>query len=298
MTTTRTLAERLGPDLTRTWMLQEVLHTGVTAHQRVLIARTAVHGVTLLCDGRLKSSELTAQAYSEALTIPGLLLAGGRRRLLIIGASDGLAAQIAAEAGVAHVDHVDADRECVELCALLLPYGYDSHQLLAAAEGNGPIRARFADAHQVIVSELESGTRYDLIVLDAPAQPTGGTGYLHELYTSLYLHLCRDLLAPGGTVVAPAGCPTLWRQEPVALALDRFQSLFRTTVMYTAWELEQAFLLGSLTDATDPAAVMTDRLSRLPYLPQTLDAPALASGLIPPYHLRRPTAPIHPASQR
>jgi spermidine synthase len=280
------LNESLSPGLTRHWDIQEVLHAGNTTYQDVLIARTC-HGVTLFCDQERQSAELSQLVYHEALMIPGLLLTATRDRILIIGSSEGVASQIAVASGASIVDHVDIDRECVELCALHLPYGYSVDELATAVEASGPVRVRYSDGYQFVTDAAAAGRRYDLIVIDLPDEVLGGSAQHNRLYGADFLRSCKDLLTPGGVVAAQAGCPTLWRQQTLSTSLGRFQQVFPATAFYGSWEHEWAFLFGTCADG-DLTARMIEQLPCLPYRAETLDTDSLASGSILPFHCRHP----------
>jgi len=279
------ITEPLAPGLTRQWTLREVIYSGHTAYQRLTIAHTS-QGITLFSDDDRQSSELSQLVYHEALMVPGLLLAAARDRVLIIGSSEGVASQIAIAAGAALVDHVDIDRECVELCAEHLPYGYNPQELRVAVDGVGPVRVHYSDGFAFIAERAVAAERYDVIVIDLPDEVLGGSAQHNRLYGIDFLARCRELLTPGGVVITQAGCPTLWRQETLATALDRYRTVFPSTAFYGSWEHEWGFLVGCAEEIDDATTVMVRRLAHLPYTPQSIDAQSLISGSVLPYHLR------------
>jgi len=279
------ITEPLAPGLTRQWTLREVIYSGPTTYQHVTIARTP-QWITLFCDQDRQSAELSQLVYHEALMVPGLLLAAARDRVLIIGSSEGVASQIAIAAGAALVDHVDIDRECVELCAQYLPYGYSPAELQNAVDGVGPIRVHYDDGLRFVTESAAAAERYDVIVIDLPDEVLGGAAQHNRLYGAEFVARCRDLLTPGGVVITQAGCPTLWRQETLATALDRYRMVFPSTAFYGSWEHEWAFLVGCAEEVDDATTVMVKRLATLPYTPHSIDAQTLISGSILPYHLR------------
>jgi spermidine synthase len=266
------IVEPLGPGLSRVWDLSRVLVDTHTAYQHVVIAETA-HGVTLFCDDDRQSAEASQLVYHEALLIPALLLVRRLDRVLVIGSTEGVISQLAVAAGASHVDHVDIDREAVELCAKHLPYGYTPADLTA----DGPVHLHFADGWSFVDTTAD---RYDLVVIDLPDEHPGPAQH-NRLYQAEFLARCRDIVSHGGVVVSQAGCPTLWRNATLIQSWHRFHDIFGTVVYYGSDEHEWSFLSGR----SDPAAKPGD-LSSLPYRPLTLDEGSLRANTIPPFHLR------------
>lgn len=290
------VAEPLGPGLRRIWDVDEVLWSGHTGFQQVLIARTA-HGVTLFCDDDRQSSEASQLVYHEALLVPALLLARRCDRVLVIGSSEGVVSQLAVAAGALRVEHVDIDAECVRRCARLLPYGYSPAELDRAEAGDGPVAVHYGDGAKYLSAALRDGARYDVIVVDLPDERAGhGADEVphNRLYGAEFLRDAASALTDGGVLVSQAGCATLWRNETLAGAVDRFTSVFPTVVHYGSDEHEWSFLTGTPSREPDPVARITDRLDRLPYRPVSLDADALRRGAVLPHALRRRASPLWP----
>ncbi|MGQ0483584.1 MAG: adenosylmethionine decarboxylase [Pseudonocardia sp.] len=288
----RRVHEPLSAGLHRVWDVEEVLWSGRTAFQDMLIGRTA-HGVTLFCDDERQSNEATQLTYHEALLVPALLLAEHRRRVLVIGSSEGVVSQLAVAAGAERVDHVDIDTECVRACARLLPYGYTDAEL-ARAEHNadrdeqstdGPVTVHYRDGWQFLT---DTEQHYDVVVVDLPDErPDDPAAQHNRLYGVEFLRLAAGVLAPGGVLVGQVGCPTMWRNDTLRLALQRYREVFPTVLHYGSDEHEWSFLTGSPTLVEDPVRRVTDRLATLPYRPTTIDAEALRRGAVLPRSLRR-----------
>ena len=275
--------EPMGPGLRRLWDVEEVLWSGRTAFQEVLIGRTA-HGVTLFCDDERQSSEAGQLVYHEALLVPALLLAARPEHVLVIGSSEGVVSELAVAAGATLVDHVDIDTECVRLCARLLPYGYTSEELDAAERHDGPVRVHYADGWEYLRTTEQ---RYDVVVIDLPDErPDDPDAQHNRLYGTEFLRLASSVLAPGGVLAGQVGCPTLWRNDTLRTALGRWREVFPTVVHYGSDEHEWSFLTGSPTPIDDPLRRMTDRLGALPRHPETIDADALCRGVVLPRSLR------------
>jgi spermidine synthase len=266
------VVEPLGPGLSRVWELDRVLVDTHTAYQHVVIAETA-QGVALFCDDDRQSTEASQLVYHEALLVPALLLATRPDRVLVIGSTEGVVSQLAVAAGARQVDHVDIDREAVELCAEHLPYGYLPHDL----REDGPIQLHYTDGWTFVA---ETPERYDIVVIDLPDEHPGPAQH-NRLYQVDFLARCRDILAEGGVVVSQAGCPTLWRNDTLVQSWQRFHKVFGTVTYYGSDEHEWAFLCGQTRSA--PATL---DLAALRYRPTTIDSEALRANTIPPFHIR------------
>jgi spermidine synthase len=260
-----------------------VLHADQTPYQRVLIAETS-HGTTLFCDDERQSAEASQLVYHEALFVPAALLADRCERVLVIGSSEGVVSQLAVAAGARLVDHVDIDRQCVRACAAHLPYGYTPDELAAAERHEGPMRLHYADGHTFVE---ETGERYDVVVVDLPDErPDEPDAQINRLYRAEFLRRCAALLTDGGVVVSQAGSPALWRNATLRAARDRFAEVFAQVVPFVSDEHEWVFLSGRTAAAADPVAAALARLDRLALPPTSIDAAALRSRTVAPYHLR------------
>jgi spermidine synthase len=279
----RAVVEPLAAGMTRRWEIESVHHAAQTPYQRVLIADTA-HGVTLFCDDERQSAEATQLVYHEALFVPAALLAARRDRVLVIGSSEGVVAQLAVGAGATLVDHVDIDPDCVRACAAHLPYGYSPAELEAAERHEGPVRVHYADGAEFVE---RCDQRYDVVVVDLPDErPDEPAVQLNRLYATPFLRRCADLLADGGVVVSQSGSPAMWRDGTLRAAWQRFQKVFAQVVPYISDEHEWAFLLGRRDVVADPVGEMVARLAQLPVRPASIDAGSLRTRAVPSFRLR------------
>jgi spermidine synthase len=278
------IVEPLAAGLSRVWELSEVLVDARTAYQHVVIARTA-QGVALFCDDDRQSTERGQLVYHEALLVPALLLARRVEQVLVVGSSEGVISQLAVAAGASLVDHVDIDREAVELCARHLPYGYSPDELHRAERGDGPVRMHYADGWEFLARTSE---RYDVVVIDLPDEHPGPAQH-NRLYQKDFLSRCRSVLTGGGVATSQAGCPTLWRNDTLIQSWQRFHDVFGTVTYFGSDEHEWAFLCGLADPVRDPVATMTERLPTLPYRPTSIDANTVRGGTIAPRSVRNVT---------
>lgn len=282
--------EPVGAGLTRVWEVGDVRFHERTPYQEVLIGTTA-QGISLFCDGERQSTEASQLVYHEALMVPALLLAEHVRRVLIIGSSEGVAAELAVAAGATLVDHVDIDERAVRACAEHLPYGYTTADL---ARGTGPIRVSYEDGWAFLAAAEDRGDTYDVVVIDLPDENTDPDAQHNRLYGTDFLGRCARVLAPGGVVTCQAGCPTLWRNETLLAAWRRFREVFPTVLYFGSDEHEWAFLTGRADVVDDPGALVARRFAERGSGAATLDAEALLGGTTPPYSLRHASGPDQP----
>ncbi|GAA1612825.1 spermidine synthase [Nonomuraea maheshkhaliensis] len=310
---TRYITEPLAPGLTRTWTVSEVLYEARTPYQHMLIGRTE-HGITLF-SGDIDAADVMERqsaekgpsqlVYHEALMVPALALAGPGRtpvrdRVLIVGSSEGVATQMARDAGAALIDHVDIDLECVQACARHLPYGYTPAEVDAALAGEDRVRLHIEDGLQFVEARLkenhtlpaEERTHYDVIVIDVQDEhPTGGAQH-NRLYTRHFLQRCKDLLTADGVLSTQAGSFILWQQETLRATLKRYSDVFPSILCYSSWEHGWTFVTGKKSASASPLPTLLQRrLASLSYQPATLDALSAASATILPFHARPAVSP-------
>jgi spermidine synthase len=278
--------EPVGDGLTRVWEVGDVRFHARTPYQEVLIGETA-QGVSLFCDGERQSTEASQLVYHEALMVPALLLAERVRRVLVIGSSEGVASELAVDAGASLVDHVDIDAQAVRACAEHLPYGYTPAELARAERGDGPIRVSYEDGWRFLAAAEDRGETYDVVVIDLPDESTDPDAQHNRLYGTDFLARCARLLAPGGVVTGQAGCPTLWRNETLRASWRRFREVFGTVLYFGSDEHEWAFLSGRVDRVAEPGALVARRFAQRGSAAATLDAEALLGGCTPPHSLRR-----------
>ena len=283
--------EPLAPGLIRTWTVDEVLVDTRTEFQHVLIGRTH-QGISLFCDDDRQSTEFSQLVYHEALLVPALLLADRLDRVLVVGSSEGVVSQISVAAGARLVDHVDIDEQTVRLCAKHLPYGYTESELDSAERnaehGTGPIRVHYADGWEWVRRAAESADgKYDIVLVDLPDErPDDPAAQHNRLYGTEFLQMCRAACTEGGVVAGQAGCPTLWRNETLIQSYQRYQDLFGTVVCFSSDEHEWAFISGRVDRVDEPSGLLRRRLATCAYQPASIDADALRSRSVPPYHVR------------
>lgn len=278
--------EPLSSGQSRVWALQEVFAHERTPFQEVLIGRTE-HGMTLFCNHERQSAELTQLIYHEGQFIPAALLAAKRSSVLIIGSSEGVVTQLARWCGAERVVHVDIDRQCVELCAQHLPYGYTPSDIDVYRSGRHGVELLYEDGFSVIERFATGEDRFDIIVIDLPDEEPDGNAQHNRLYDRAFLGQLRGLLRPGGAVIAQGGCASYWRNKTLARSLRRFQSIFASAVYFELTEQDWVWIVGTESPIADPVGKMRETLATLPYRPNFIDDATIGAATVIPMGLRR-----------
>ncbi len=153
--------------------------------------------VALYLDGQLRVDSADERRYHEALAQPALAGPGSRRRVLVLGGGDGLAAREALRhADVAEVTVVELDPELSRLAA------EDPRltRLNKHAYGDPRLRVVHAEAFDWLRRSAPAG-RYDVVVSDLPRpQNTQST----KLYSLEFYGLAGRALADGGRLAVHA----------------------------------------------------------------------------------------------
>ncbi|ERN40573.1 putative spermidine synthase with an N-terminal membrane domain protein [Rubidibacter lacunae KORDI 51-2] len=173
-----------------------VIYREQSAYQRIVLTRRG-RDVRLFLDGDLQFSTLDEYRYHEALVHPALSAVETPRRVLVLGAGDGLALREVLKWPVERVVLVELDPAVVEL-ARTYPV---LRRLNADSLRDRRVEIHYGDAFEVTGDLSE---QFDAIVADFPDPDRD---VLAKLYTrGFYLRL-RGLLAPDGVLVTQASSP-------------------------------------------------------------------------------------------
>jgi len=175
----------------------EIIYARSTPYQRLVITRWR-DDLRLFIDGNIQFSSADEFRYHEALVHPAMGLAGNPRRVLLLGAGDGLAArEVLKHRAVTRVDLVDLDPEMTRIFSRI-------PQLVQLNRGS--LKDRRVHVHNMDAQKyLENATPpYDVIIIDLPDPNNEGLG---RLYTRSFYRLAAKSLAPGGVLVTQATSP-------------------------------------------------------------------------------------------
>jgi spermidine synthase len=185
------IVENTDPFDRYTYRLQNVLYSGKSAYQSILIADTYNYGRVLVLDGAIQSSEDDESLYHELLVQPAMLWHPDPKDVLIIGGGEGATLrEVLAHRSEESATRVDLDREVVELCREHLEWWH------RGAFDDPRVRLVFADGRRFV--ENDEG-RYDVVLIDVVDMLDNGPA--QALYTRQFYELLRRRLRPGGVVV-------------------------------------------------------------------------------------------------
>jgi spermidine synthase len=252
-------AERSGPLLTEPLNDSTGFYIGAsrlvgewqTRLHRLAIYDTPHYGQVFCLDGHTMTSEREEFVCHENLVHPALTAHVAPRKVLIIGGSDGGAAEEALKhPSVEQLTLCVADEELVKVA---------KEQLFAVHRGafdNPKLRLVVADGAKFVRDAHE---RYDLIALDLnesmiPAE---------ALYSVELLQNCRAALAAGGALVLHIGAPVA-RPERVAELAQRLNGIFRIVRPYTMYVplYGAQWAMVVCSDKLDPKSITADEIDR------------------------------------
>ncbi|MFN3429430.1 MAG: polyamine aminopropyltransferase [Candidatus Sericytochromatia bacterium] len=180
-----------------------IIATEQTPYQHLTLTQ-AQGDLRLFINGNLQYSSLDEYRYHEALIhVPIARMGAIPRRVLLLGAGDGLAArELLKYPQVTHVDLVDLDPAIIAL--------HRTHPELVALNAGSLNDAR-VKVHTVDALKFLEGTRetYDFIVMDLP-DPNSES--LIKLYTREFYAMAGRKLRQSGAMVVQASSPYFARQ--------------------------------------------------------------------------------------
>ncbi len=175
-----------------------------TPYQRIVATQSSTTGEhRLYIDGHLQFSERDEYRYHEALACPVMELEGPRKRVLILGGGDGLAArEVLRYPEVEQIDLVDIDPAITEVCSEFQPFV----RLNGGSLTNSKVQLHHEDAFLFV---RRAGMLYDRVIIDLPDPHNEA---LNKLYSREFYRLLERRLAPGGYVVTQSSSPFATRR--------------------------------------------------------------------------------------
>ncbi|MBD2097873.1 polyamine aminopropyltransferase [Trichocoleus sp. FACHB-591] len=191
------LTVSLGDRLENTLYNAPVISRIQSPYQRIVLTRQA-GDVRLFLDGDLQFSTLDEYRYHEALVHPAMSANRDRRRVLLMGAGDGLALrEVLKWPEVERVLLIDLDAAVINLAR--------RHPFLVQANAHAlddpRVEVRQADAFLTVPTLPET---FDVIIADFP-DPDRDT--LAKLYAQGFYQRLLTRLAPAGVLVTQASSP-------------------------------------------------------------------------------------------
>ena len=168
-----------------------------TRHQRIVLTRRR-DDLRLFLDGNLQYSSLDEYRYHEALVHPALALHPRPRRVLVLGAGDGLAVrEVLRWPSVARVDLVELDGEMLRL-ARRHPF---LKRLNRGSLDDPRVHVHVGDAFELV---RRLAGPFDVVIADFPDPATAP---LARLYSVTFYGRVLQRLAPDGLLVTQASTP-------------------------------------------------------------------------------------------
>ena len=181
---------------------QRILHLEQTPFQRVVLTRddrTGEHRLYL--DGHVQFAEFDEYRYHEALAHPPLAVAGPRRRVLILGGGDGLAAREALRfPGVDEVTLVDLDPAITDLATAFVPL----RRLNADSLADPRVAVLNADAFGFVRDRPADAPAFDVVLIDFPDPHNEA---IAKLYSVEFFRMLRQVISETGVLSIQSGSP-------------------------------------------------------------------------------------------
>jgi spermidine synthase len=174
-----------------------VIFTHSSPYQRIVLTRSK-SDLRLYLNGNLQFSSADEYRYHEALVHPAMMYSGNRRRVLILGGGDGMAArELLKYPDVEHITLVDLDPSMTRL--------FRENTLLTALNARSLQSPRLtiinADAFQWL---KENKVIYDIAVIDFPDPGNYAVG---KLYTTAFYKQLRHSLSDSSVIVVQSTSP-------------------------------------------------------------------------------------------
>lgn len=185
----------LWPGSTFSFEVKNILYSGKSDYQNILVADTTSLGKVLVLDGIIQCCEKDEFSYQEMISFLPLCCHKKPERVLIVGGGDGgVAREVAKHPLVKEIVQVEIDAKVIEVSKKFLPFmakGFDSDKLTLHV-GDG---FEFMKNHS---------NEFDVIITDS-SDPVGPAV---SLFQENYFALMKSALRPNGIVCSQAG--TVW----------------------------------------------------------------------------------------
>lgn len=237
--------------------VEEVLHTGKSLYQDLLVFKSANHGNVLVLDGVIQVTERDEHAYQEMISHLPLYAHANPKRVLVIGGGDGgVLREVARHPGVEEIVICELDEQVIQISKKYLPSlakGFDDPRVtVQIMDGN-----KFMKANQEV---------FDVIITDS-SDPVGPAAVLFE--TPFYRAMHASL-RNGGIVCTQGECMWLHLDliKPLITSIAQFydsvEYAYTTIPTYPSGQI--GFILATKgrgsckVAARQPDSVVTNQL--------------------------------------
>ncbi|MDB4998585.1 MAG: Spermidine synthase [Myxococcaceae bacterium] len=254
----------------------EVIFAKQTSYQRIVVTRSTT-SFQLFLNGNLQFSSGDEYRYHEALVHPVFATAKERKKILIAGGGDGLAArEVLRYPEVESITLVDIDPEMTRIASSL--------PLLRSLNKGSLEDPKMHVVHEdamVWIADLPPETKFDILLVDFPDPNNFALG---KLYTTRFYNLARAHLAEGGAIAVQSTSPLFARESfwciaqtmeaaglvvrPYHTAVPSFGEWGFVLAKTTPFELPARPLVGGLRFLDEPTMaslfVMSGDMTRVP----------------------------------
>jgi len=203
------------------YRVKEIVYSGRSHFQHVMILDTYDFGRMLVLDGVVQTTSLDGYIYNEMICHVPLNLHPNPKNVLIIGGGDcGVAREACKYPSIEKIDMVEIDELVVSV----------SKKHLIEVSGNlQDPRVNFIYEDGTVFAKEQKQGSYDVIIVDS-SDPVGPATELFEL--NFYKELHR-ILGEDGIMTCQSESPIVYL-EIMKQTYERIKSLFPTTKLYTS----------------------------------------------------------------
>lgn len=240
----------------------EIIFSKQTRYQRIILTKSTLdHDHRLYLDGHIQFSQRDEYRYHEALVHPLMALPGPRKRVLIMGGGDGMAArELLKYDDVEEIHLVDIDPEMTRLCRTVPTIAALNERALEDPR----VKIFHEDAFNFV---NQPGVLYDRIISDLPDPHNEA---LNKLYARQFYTMLRNRMTPDGYLVSQSSSPfftrrTYWCIATTMEAAGLHTKSFQVTVpAFSIWGFHLAANkpLGPMGDIDVPTRFMDEETFR------------------------------------
>lgn len=239
------------------WNIDELIYTGKTDFQEILIGTNSYIGVFLVLDGKIQSSEFDEYIYHEALVHPAMLNAYPVKNVLIIGNGEGcVTREVLKYDTVKSVDWVDLDKQVISICRDKLPYSW---------KGNDQrVNMFYADGYDFMKEAVRTNKKYDVILMDL-TEYDQKVPLSNKLFGYDALKLIKSILTKNGSLVTQ--CINILKngdieRKNVPPLIDKSFKYKRTLHFFVPSFLCE-YRLVLATDKSDPINLQKSKIQKI-----------------------------------
>jgi len=187
----------------------------------------------LVLDGVLQLTERDADSYNEMMTHPAMFAHPSPKRVLVIGGGDGYVLhEVLKHPSVEHVDHVDLDKDVIDVCHKHFPWGHvwdDPRVTLHITDGASFIKNAVEGYYDVIIQDSSDPETWDEHgqEIDLPSKVLYEMDHFTHIYRALSSKGVFNFQAECFGIASDLDSIVEWRKQTltVGFQLSRYGSL-------------------------------------------------------------------------